>query len=183
MHTSFIICIFLNTSLLEPNDILRDQNHTSWENYLIIVLLFSRFLGNFTVNAISSNTHTLRYFLDPLLGAQTYDLSDMFMMAKIRCTDKDDNQIADNTEASIVNDCLFSALKSMKVFINDKPIVSMPHFGYQQYFSKKLSSDITAIDTYLTTEGYFVSLLVQNYLWMAVIAYIWHNNLTFDGYT
>ena len=114
------------------------------------------------MNAITSNTHTLRYFLDPLLGAQTYDLSDMFLMAKIRVTDKEDNQIATDTEASVINDCLFSALKSMKVFINDKPIVSMPHFGYQQYFSKKLASDTTAVNTYLTTEGYYVSMLVTN---------------------
>ena len=78
------------------------------------------------------------------------------MMAKIRLTDKDNNQIAENTEASTINDCLFSAFKSMKGFINDKPIVSMPHFAYQQYFSKKLRSDVTAVDTYLTTEGCFV---------------------------
>ena len=56
-------------------------------------------------------------------------LTDMFMMAKIRVTDKDDNQIPENTEASTVCDSLFSSLKSMKLFINDKPIVSMPHFG------------------------------------------------------
>ena len=118
-------------------------------------MLFSRFLGNYSVNAITSNTHTLRYFLDGLLGPQTYDLSEMFMMAKIKITDKEDNQIKSSVETSVVNDCLFSALKSMKVFINDKPIVSMPHFGYQQYFSKKLASDITAVNTYLTTEGYY----------------------------
>ena len=81
----------------------------------------------------------------------------MFFMGKLRCTDNEDNKIADNTEFSTVNDCLFSALKSMKVFINDKPIISMPHFNYQQYFSKKLSSDASAIDSYLTTEGYYVS--------------------------
>ena len=85
----------------------------------------------------------------------------MFLMAKLRLTDKEDNQIAMNTEASTINDCLFSALKSMKMFINDKPIVSMPHFGYQQYFSKKLASDTTAVDSYLTTEGYYVSILVK----------------------
>ena len=80
----------------------------------------------------------------------------MFFMAKIRITDSEDNQIADDTEVSTVNDSLFSALKSMKVFINDKPIISMPHFGYQSYFSKKLASDESAVNTYLTTEGYFV---------------------------
>ena len=84
----------------------------------------------------------------------------MFLMAKIRVTDKDDNQIATNTEASTINDCLFSALKSMKLFINDKPIISMPHFSFQQYFSKKLACDTTAVDTYLTTEGYYVSRVV-----------------------
>ena len=68
----------------------------------------------------------------------------MFFMAKIRITDSEDNQIADNTEVSTVNDSLFSALKSM------------PHFGYQSYFSKKLASDESAVNTYLTTEGYFV---------------------------
>ena len=84
----------------------------------------------------------------------------MFLMAKIRVTDKDDNQIATNTEASTINDCLFSALKLMKLFINDKPIISMPHFSFQQYISKKLACDTTAVGTYLTTEGNYVSRVV-----------------------
>ena len=66
--------------------VLRDKNCT--------IAGYNRFLGNYTVNAITSNTHSLRYFLDPLLGAQTYDLSDMFFMRKIKVIDKDDNQIA-----------------------------------------------------------------------------------------
>ena len=37
----------------------------------------------------------------------------------------------------------------------------MPHFGYQQYFSKKLASDTSAVDSYLTPEGYYVSILVK----------------------
>ena len=88
----------------------------------------------------------------------------MFFMAKIRCTDKEDGKLIDNTEASTINDSLFSALKSMKMFINDKPVISMPHFAYQQYFSKKLASDITAVDTYLTTEGYYVRYITLDYL-------------------
>ena len=33
----------------------------------------------------------------------------------------------------------------------------MPFFSYQQYFSKRLAADYTAINTHMTTEGYFVS--------------------------
>ena len=69
------------------------------------------------VNWITKETSVFRYFLDPLLGAQTYDLSDMFIMAKIKLTDKDGNQIAKNVEASTVNDCLMSAFKSVNMFI------------------------------------------------------------------
>lgn len=31
----------------------------------------------------------------------------------------------------------------------------MPHFGYQQYFAKRLSADLTAVNSYMVTEGYF----------------------------
>ena len=45
------------------------------------------------------------------------DLSDMFFMAKIKITTKDDQQLPENTEASTVNDSLFSAIKTMKLYI------------------------------------------------------------------
>ena len=40
-------------------------------------------------------------------------------MAKLRITTKDDKQLADNTEASTVNMTLFSALKTMKLYVNE----------------------------------------------------------------
>ena len=42
-----------------------------------------------------------------------------------------------------------------------KPIVQQPYFGYQQYFTRRLSADLTAVNTHMTTEGYYV----RNTLW------------------
>lgn len=64
-------------------------------------------------------SHTLRYFIEPLLGPQTLDISDQFFMGKIRLTTDDDRQIPDNTEASTINMTLFSALKTMKLYIDE----------------------------------------------------------------
>ena len=40
-------------------------------------------------------------------------------MAKIRVTTEDDKQIPTNTEASTINMTLFSALKTMKLYVNE----------------------------------------------------------------
>ena len=78
-----------------------------------------RFQENYTVNAINTNTDTLRYFFDPLPGSATYDLSDLFLMAKIRITDSKDRPLAQDTEASIINNILFSAFRTMKIYLNE----------------------------------------------------------------
>ena len=87
-------------------------------------------------------------------------------MAKIKLTTKEDAQIPQNTEASTINDCLFSAIKTMKLYVNDKPLVSMPFFAYQQYFAKRLAADYSALNTHMTTEGYFVRIICQKYLFL-----------------
>ena len=83
------------------------------------------FLFKFQVNALTPNSHTLRYMLQPLLGAQTYDLSDMFFMAKIKVSTKKDAPLPDNTEASTINDCLFSAIKTMKLYVNEQVFLNV----------------------------------------------------------
>ena len=86
------------------------------------LLEFIKFLGLKCVSklvAITTNTHTLRYYMEPMLGGQTPDLSDIFFMAKIRVTTEDDKQIPDDTEVSTINMSLFSALKTMKLYINE----------------------------------------------------------------
>ena len=79
----------------------------------------SRFLGHYTVNAITTNTHTLRFYIEPLLGGQTWDLGEPFFMAKLRVTTQDDEQLPENTEASTINMTLFSALKTFKLYVNE----------------------------------------------------------------
>ena len=78
----------------------------------------TRFLGHYTVNAITPTT-TLRFYIEPLLGGQTWDLGEPFFMSKLKVTDQEDNQLAEDTEASTVNMTLFSALKEMKLYVNE----------------------------------------------------------------
>ena len=40
-------------------------------------------------------------------------------MAKLRVTTQDDKQLPDDTEASTMNMTLFSALKTMKLYVNE----------------------------------------------------------------
>ena len=75
----------------------------------------TRFLGHYTVNAITPNTTTLRFYIKPLLGGQTWDLGEPSFMSKLKVTD----QLAEDTEASTVNMTLFSALKEMKLYVNE----------------------------------------------------------------
>ena len=43
----------------------------------------------------------------------------MFFMGKVRITTKDDQTLPVDTEASTINDCLFSAIKTMKIYANE----------------------------------------------------------------
>ena len=68
-------------------------------------------------------------------------------MAKIRVTTEDDKQIPTNTEASTINMTLFSALKTMKLYVNE--------YALQYYFAK----------THLLTYFHFsANLLCNNHI-------------------
>ena len=76
-------------------------------------------------------------------------------MAKIRITDKNNKKLADNVEASTINNILLSAFKKMIIYVNDKVIFDMSNFGFSQYFVNHLSSDITSSSTWMSAQGYF----------------------------
>ena len=78
--------------------------------------------------------------MDPIRGAATYNLSEMYLQAKIKITDKNNQKLADNVDASTVNNILLSAFKKMTIYINDKVVLDMSNFGFSQYFVNRLQS-------------------------------------------
>ena len=94
---------------------------------------------------ILSNQETSHFKKIFFRGPATFDLSDMYLMAKIRLTDKANNKLADGVEASTVNNILLSAFKKMTIYVNEKVILDMSNFGFSQYFVNRLSSDVTGI--------------------------------------
>ena len=112
-------------------------------------------MGQYAVNALDANSEKLCYKLEPIVGAATYDLSDMYMQSKIHITNRRNNPLGKDVDASTVNNILLFAFKKMCIYLNNKAILDMSNFGYAQYFVNRLRSDQTALHTWMATQGYY----------------------------
>ena len=107
----------------------------------------------YVVNTVDGNSEKWRYKLEPIFGAATNDLSDMYMHSQIDLTDRRGAPSKSTVEASTVNNILRSSFKKMTFYLKDKAILDMSNFGFAQYFVNRLGFDQKAVNTWMSTQG------------------------------
>lgn len=118
-------------------------------------ILGHQVVGLKTVNAVTHPLSTLEFFHS---GANDYyrDLSHVYLRLKVCLKAIDGQNLILDNNAGVVNNLLFSLFQTMEVFLNEKCICRLDHFGYKSYIETLLNYSPEAAETHLTSAMFFL---------------------------
>jgi hypothetical protein len=114
----------------------------------------TQFHQYYSINGLSRSTDTVSFILPAHSSNVSYDLNNIYIAAGISILTDDYKIIPDDTEVSVINNCLLSAFKSVRVFLNDKIILNHSNYALFAYVNTLLNFDNSPKTTYLTNGGW-----------------------------
>ena len=95
------------------------------------------------------------FILNRFNNELNWDLNNVFLCADIQLESKGRTKLIPNDQmSSCVNNILFSAFSSLKVYFNSSEILNINNYPLYNYTSKLLSFNDNAFKTYLATSGW-----------------------------
>lgn len=113
-------------------------------------ILGHQVIGLKTVNSVTHPLSTLEFFHS---GANDYyrDLSHVYLRLKVCLKGEDGNNLIVDNDVGVVNNLLYSLFQTMEVFLNEKCVCRLDHFGYKSYIETLLGYSQEAAQTHLTS--------------------------------
>jgi hypothetical protein len=107
----------------------------------------------YPLNGLSESTETISFILPSYVGPLTYDLDNIFISAGILLSEES-GPIPYDTELSVINNCLLSAFKAVRVYVNGEILVNHSKYSLFAYLNTLLNFPDAPKLTYLESAGW-----------------------------
>jgi len=118
-------------------------------------ILGHQIVGVKTTNAITQPLCTLE-FAHSGSSDMYRDLRHVYLKLKICLKAADGQPLLLDNGVGVVNNLLYSLFHTMEVFLNEKCVARVDHFGYKNYIEPLLNYTPAAAETHLTTSMFYL---------------------------
>lgn len=118
-------------------------------------ILGHQVVGLKTVNAVTQPLSTLEYFHS---GASDYyrDLSHVYLRLRVCLRGEDGNPLLIDNNVGVANNLLYTLFQTMEVFLNERCVCRLDHFGYKSYIETVLNNPPEAAKTHLRSQFFYL---------------------------
>jgi len=119
-------------------------------------ILGHQVVGIKTVNAVTQPLSTLEYFHSGASSDYYRDLSHVYLRLRVCLRAEDGNPLLLDNNVGVANNLLYTLFQTMEVFVNERCVWRLDHFGYKSYIETLLNNSPEAANTYLRSHFFYL---------------------------